>query len=482
VKLPGALWGVFAVGAALGLLTANPLLTAAAIMLLPVFMTLLWRPGEPPVLLFAVSFQWLQVTAKVFHANVLGIDVTLLSEYALGDLPSLRGAIWLGLVGLVVLAVGMRVGLWKLGANDEERARRESREFSVGRAFLLYLALTAASTVLESLVWSVGGFIQVVRAATDVKWVGFFLLGYLVLKRREGYLLFLIAVLIEFVAGIGFFSGFKIVLFVTLIVIFTVHHRLKAGTVGAGAVLFALLLILGAGWTSIKHEYRTFLNQGTGMQSTVVSRSAQFDKLAELVGDLEWEDIQVATGGLFERIAYVDYFALTTEYVPEYMPHEGGVLWEQAILHVLKPRVLFPDKPPLVPDSEITMRYTGLHLASVDQGTSISIGYMGESYVDFGPYGMFVPVFILGVLWGLMYYYFVTRARVLLIGYAFAMTLLLNAYQFEMTGIKLLGGVTGKFLVLALIMYFAEKHIAAWLQKGAPRVRAPRGTLAHEGG
>ena len=126
-------------------------------------------------------------------------------------------------------------------------------------------------------------------------------------------------------------------------------------------------------------------------------------------------------------------------------------------MHVLTPRVLYPDKPPLTPDSEITMRYTGLHLASAEEGTSISIGYMGESYVDFGPYGMFVPVFILGVLWGLMYYFIVSRARFLVFGYAFATALLLNAYQFEMTGIKLLGGVTMSFLVLALIMYLTRE-------------------------
>ena len=38
------------------------------------------------------EFQWLQVTAKVFHANVLGVDVTELSEYATGSLPSVESA------------------------------------------------------------------------------------------------------------------------------------------------------------------------------------------------------------------------------------------------------------------------------------------------------------------------------------------------------------------------------------------------------
>ncbi len=476
--LPPALWGLFGAGALLGLTTANPGLTATAVLLLPFFMVLLWRPGETPILLFAISFQWLQVTAKVFHANVLGIDVTLLSEYAVGGLPSVERAVWLGLIGLVVLAVGMHLGMRKLKAASEEQAFAEVLSFSTDRAFVFYLVCTAAASLMAGAIWNVGGFVQVLRAALGIKWVGFFVLGYLVLKREERYPLFIIAVLIEFISGIGFFSGFKTVLFVTLIVVFTVRYRLKPGTIATGLVLLVVLLILGAGWTSIKTEYRDYLNQGSHTQTTVVSRSDQFNKLAEMVGDLDGTDISYSMGQLFGRIAYVDYFALVMDYVPAYAPHEDGQLWKDAIMHVLVPRAFFPDKPPLTPDSEVTMRYTGLHLASEEEGTSISIGYMGESYVDFGPVGMFAPVFILGLLWGVMYYYLVSRARFTITGYAFATAILINAYQFEMTGIKMLGGVMMKFLVLALIMRFTEKYIIGFLQGDAPAERVSAGSLA----
>jgi hypothetical protein len=480
-SLPASLWGAFGALALLGLLTANPLLTATSIMLLPVFMTLLWRPGETPVLLFAVSFQWLQVTAKVFHANVLGIDVTELSEYALVDLPSIERAVWLGLIGLVVLAAGMRLGMWKLSAGNRERAQTEADWFSPDRAFILYLILAAVDAVLEAYVWSFGGLVQVIRAALGIKWVAFFILGYVVLKRRERYPFFLIAVLIEFVGGIGFFSGFKTVIFVTLIIAFTVRYQLKPGVIALATVLLAFLLLLGVGWTSIKMEYRAYLNQGTGQQTVAVSPADQFQKLGELVGELDGHDLGESVGQLFGRIAYVDYLALVLDYVPSYTPHEEGGVWGKSVMHVLTPRALFPDKPPLPSDSELTMQYTGLHLASDSQGTSISIGYMGESYVDFGPYGMFIPVFILGVMWGLMYTFFVSRARYAIIGYGFATALLLNAYQFEMASIKLLGGVLMKFMVLALVMYLAERYVGRWLQRREQSDFLPRGTLAQGG-
>jgi hypothetical protein len=380
-RLPVALWVLFGTGALLGLLTPNPMLTAASIMLLPIFMTLLWRQGETPVLLFAISFQWLQVTAKVFHANVLGIGVTQLSPYTIGEeLASIEKAIWLSLVGLLVLAFGMRWGMRKLGNVEKERAAWEASQFSTDRAFLLYLGCTALASVLEANAWSFGGLIQVVRAVAGIKWIGFFLFGYLVLKRQERYLLLLMAVAIEFIGGIGFFSGFKTVIFVTLILIFTVRYRLKAGAIANGLVILTALIIFGAAWTSIKEEFREFLNQGTSSQVTLVTRSEQFDKLAELVGDLGRDKISLAVGDMFGRIAYVDYFALSMDYVPDVLPHEGGELWKQAILHTLTPRAFFPNKPPLRGDSEVTMMYTGLHLAGQEEGTSISTTSFARRY------------------------------------------------------------------------------------------------------
>lgn len=481
MRLPTALWGLFAVFAVLGLTTPNPLLTAASIIVLPVFMSLLWRPGETPVLLFAVTFQWLQVTATVFHANVLGLDVIEMSEYAIVDLPSVERAIWMGLIGLIILSVGMRIGMWKLKGIDRSRADEEVRAYSPMRAFMLYLALTSIAAVFTAGSWGPGIFRQVMQGIIGIKWAGFFILGYVVLKRKEGYPLLVIAILIEFIGGIGFFSGFKTVLFVTLIIIFTVRHKLQPMTVLGGVILLVALLIFGGAWTSVKPAYRDYLNQGSGKQVTVVSRQDQLSKLAEMVGELSWQEVGFSMGKLFGRISYVDYFALTMDYVPSTRPHEGGALWKKSVLHVLQPRAFFPNKPVLESDSELTMQYTGLKLASDGGGTSISIGYMGESYIDFGPYGMYVPVFILGVLWGLMYYFFLWRAKALLIGYAFATSLLLSAYQFEMASIKLLGGVTSRFLVLAVLLVVSEKYIVAWLEgkRTARAARPPAPELVH---
>jgi len=82
------------------------------------------------------------------------------------------------------------------------------------------------------------------------------------------------------------------------------------------------------------------------------------------------------------------------------------------------------------------------------------MGYMAESYIDFGMVGMFVPIFLCGLLWGLMYRYFMRKVPYRIIAYGMVTALLVNANQFEMHSVKLLGGMLMNFLVFAAVVKF----------------------------
>lgn len=459
VRLPGPVLGAVVVAAGLGLLTANPLLTAASLLVLPLFVTLLWREGETPVLLFAVGFQWLQVTAKVFNADVLGVSV---HELSFSD--NVEDVIWLGLTGLVVLSLGMRFGLRSLRERFAERARVEAEVLSVDQAFKVYLGGFVLAQLAVALGEVSSVFAQLAAGLEAVRWVGFFLFAYLALRQRRKGLLLLGVIAIEFVLGLGFFAGFKTVLFVSVIAYFAARPQLRLPGLATAAVAGAVLLVLGSVWTVVKPAYRAYLSGGSMGQTVVVDQGDQLSTLLSLVTDLDGDDVVAGLEPMFERLSYVDYFAYATDYVPTVREHEGGALWARSILHVLQPRLLFPDKPSLESDSDVTARYTGLYVA--DEGTSISIGYMGESYIDFGRVGMFVPIFLIGTLWGFLYVYFMQRARYALVGYAFATALLTYAYQFEMAGIKLFGGVLSRFVVLALLLHFLQNTLERWLGGG----------------
>ncbi|GAB5536479.1 MAG: hypothetical protein Rubg2KO_27280 [Rubricoccaceae bacterium] len=448
----------------LGFLTANPMLTVGALASLPLLAALAWRPGEPPILLFIIGFQWIQATAKVFHANLLGVDVTELVLFADLETPQTARAVWLSLAGLLVLATGMRLVLQRLPPNDLEAIKRRAETFSIPKAFGLYLALTIGLTAMYQSVGYLSSVRQILLAVSLLKWSGFYLLAYLVFFRREKYLFFLAAFGIEFVGGIGFFSGFKEVVFVSVIAFFSVGRSLTVGSALKALAVVIMMLVIGAAWTSVKVEYRDTISGGSGQQEAIIDQGEQINLLVNLVSGLNRQDLVEGLDPLLARVAYVDFFGYVLNAVPTVVPHEKGALWGTAVRHVLLPRVIYPNKPALASDSEVTSRYTGIFLASDGEGTSISIGYMGESYIDFGSIGMFIPIFLLGLGWGLIYLFFVRKAVDPILGYAYSVAILLSAYQLEVASIKLLGGVLMKFIVVAMVFRFTQTWILDWLR------------------
>ena len=223
------------------------------------------------------------------------------------------------------------------------------------------------------------------------------------------------------------------------------------------------LLIVALGWTRIKQDYRAHVSGGQRQQVIVVSPTERVRIFVSMMTSLTTRDLQQSVDQLADRMAYVDYFGSVLERVPSVLPYENGSLLWKAIEHVLLPRFLFPEKAALLSDSDLTRHYTGKALAGNEEGTSISMGYMTESYIDFGPLLMFLPIFLLGVAWGRMYRYMINGATLTVIGYAFGTALLINANQFEITGIKLIGGMLAKFLVLAVILRFGVPRVSAWL-------------------
>ena len=65
------------------------------------------------------------------------------------------------------------------------------------------------------------------------------------------------------------------------------------------------------------------------------------------------------------------------------------------------PRLLFVDKD-VIDDTARTNLYTG-GLAGSSEGTSISLGYVAEAYIDFGTFGMFAALLAIGLLYGAIY-------------------------------------------------------------------------------
>jgi hypothetical protein len=442
------------------LFTANPLLTVLCILVATALPFVLWRSGEPPVLLFCLAIQWLQVSTVLLYADFARVN--LVSAFGGTELQT---AVLLGLLGLLALALGARLGMGKSSPDLAARAEAEAFHCSVPTAFMLYMASYAATASLRIIADRIPQLTQPLLAVATIKWALLFIVCLSVIQQRSRYTFLWTVVAVEFFTGLlGYFSTFKNVFFLLIVVMLTSRQLWNPKRILLGSFVCLFLILTSIMWSAIKQDYRDFLNQGSRAQETVVPISARVDKLQELVGGLTDEGFFQGVDSLIARVGYVTYFALTVANVPDHLPYERGQLWLGAIKHVFMPRLFFPGKA-AIDDSERTSYYTGIHVAGEEQGASISIGYTGESYIDFGPVGMMIPIFVLGLFYGFLYRLFVSRARFKLTGSAAATSILLfSCYNFETSNIKILGGLTLCAIVAAGFLILAEPVLARVLR------------------
>lgn len=459
-------WLVFcAVAAAFaGLFTSNQFLTSASVLSLPVICYFTWREGEPPVLAFGCIFQWLQATAAIFYTDWFHLTL----EDAYGD-RAMTMATWLSLGAVITLAAGIRLGLTRFPVSQCDALESEAGQCSISSIAILYFVTSVCAAVIERLAWQVPSLTQPLLAFASLKWTFVFMLSYSILQQHRGYALLVACVLFEFASGLlGVFAGFKSVFFVLVVAAMTSPLALKGRRLAISLLCFVTMLTAGIVWTAVKMDYRSYLADDESGEVSSSPAERRFGRLADLVGALDAETIGEGLEGLVMRLSYVNFFALSIENVPARVPYENGRLWAGSVEHALMPRLLFPNKP-VIDDSERTRLYTGIFVSGAEQGTSISIGYVGESYIDFGPVGMFAPILGLGIFYGLLYRMFALRTRYKFFGCSLAVSVLIfSAYEIEASNIKLVGGVAVAAIASAIVYKFAGRRITAFIGIARP--------------
>jgi len=224
----------------------------------------------------------------------------------------------------------------------------------------------------------------------------------------------------------------------------------------------------------MKEDYRSFLNQGSEQQEATAPLGDRFNFLKSRISKFDKNELGVAFDALLRRISYVEYFARVVDYVPSELPYEHGTLWLGAIRHIVTPRLLFPNKP-VLHDSYTTRKYTGTEVAGPETGTSIGVGYIAESYIDFGPMLMFIPILLVGILYGGMYKYFVSNNKQPVIAHGLAIAIFYPLYGgIGTTNAKLIGGAITVTIAMLALNYFLGATIMSWLRPPMVRRRSFR--------
>jgi hypothetical protein len=191
-----------------------------------------------------------------------------------------------------------------------------------------------------------------------------------------------------------------------------------------------------------------------------VSKKQALKKFVSYIKEFDKERYKLGQEALFKRIFYLEFFSATIRMIPTYRPFMKGYNLWRAIRHVTMPRILFPNKPPL-DDSKHTIELTGIYVATAQQGTSISVGYMSELYADFGPFGMNFPLFLIGLFWGLIYRFILLTIKPNIWAFAIAVPMFFIMYLYERDLVKLVGD-TIWFLITVLILKIT---VLPWLPK-----------------
>jgi hypothetical protein len=174
------------------------------------------------------------------------------------------------------------------------------------------------------------------------------------------------------------------------------------------------------------------------------------------------EALTGAVDQLLRRLTYVEFFSVVLIYVPASVPHALGAIFWDAVIRPFMPRLLFVDKD-VIDDTVRTNLYTG-GLAGSSEGVSISLGYIAETYIDFGSYGMFAALFAIGLFYGAIYRVLSRWRRTQgLLGMAVVTTVLANVGALENSFTKVFGGVIVSLVVAASMIVFILPRWAPWL-------------------
>lgn len=386
-----------------GMLTSPvPLLVLFCGLCLVTIILLLWTSNEPPILLLPAMFQWSEVAILPLSTSWLGVPLAELAQYG----TDLNKSASYGLLGVLALSIGMKVGMGGQTSGSvsfSERIRQEAEKWPQAQVLFICGTIIVAGYVLAAASVVAGPLREPLNQASNIKYLGLFFLTYWCLYRQRAIGILLLVIVFEVIFGMtGFFAEFKnsiLTFFIAAVFARPKVTPINIISVGAAA---CLILSIGIFWSSVKPDYRSFVNKGTGAQIVDVPIDQRVDFLANAALSMDNDKIADGFQRLITRHGYIEYLGLVMENIPRSMPHQNGSITASVFGHITVPRVLWKDKPVLMNDTEVMSKYSGLPM-TWNSDTSISIGYLGELYADFGYYGGLIGAAVIGFAVGFVY-------------------------------------------------------------------------------
>jgi len=256
----------------------------------------------------------------------------------------------------------------------------------------------------------------------------------------------------------GYFANFREPLLMGVLALFEVFDRRDARHWAFFATVACALALTSVVWMNVRGEMRRDVDEE--IQTTKLERLEKVRTLASAFLSDQSSEYRESMTRVVERMWAIYFPALAVERVPLVLPYTNGSILEEALMHLVTPRFLFPDKGELPSDSEMVRKYSGVRVASTEQNTSIAFGYAAESYLDFGLPWMFIPVLLYGFFMGLAYQFWLTiiRHRELAVSLV-TVVFWLGLYLFERSWVKTMGLTLTLMVYLGGFTYLVDQYL-----------------------
>ena len=374
-----------------------------AMILIWMFWRVLPSDDVPPGVHFSFSFHLLQIIIGVFYTIFSGRH--LVPHTA----PQYHLMMVLGVASVAAMFAGfVMADRWI--PRPSEPVQRIQLNVNLTQLALAYVAGVILRDSIVTIAAAFPLFTQGILAISAVQ-MGLYYLLLRKLFREHRHVIILLIVGFETVRGFsGFYSSFKEPLILALIAGMEAFEPRRVSHWMLSAVLVCSVMALSVVWLGIRGEIRTDIDRGDVVRSQTQRLEFAYNEF-QTWWRLEPEYKMYDVDALVERVWDIYYTALALDRVPSVLPHEEGAIMSTAIQHVLTPRFLNPNKPPLPSESEDVAKYAGMKVAGREQGTTIAFGYVIQSYIDFGIPWFVIPPFAFGLLLGAAYRYFMMSLR-----------------------------------------------------------------------
>lgn len=419
----------------------------------------LWKPYTPAVLLFFVLFHWVQVFSSLLYADVSDLSFDVL--YGSKDTEFLFAMTLMQLM-VMTLLLQQFLSRARTGGVNLDVLKKAAEKINTRNVMIGYFAMLVILPALISFARNSSSLLQLVSSFSIIKHVFVGLLIFtLLLKKTENRMLIFAMLTFDFILSFAsFFSDFKIILIMGIIIYYTVNPYLKKVTAYKMVPVVALLVIFFSFWSYLKGSYRNFLNQGSREQVVAVSNVDALKYLFAQFGNLNTVALTDGLTLFIQRAQYMERYAEVYARVPEKIPHRDGADLAESIEFLLVPRFINENKG--VKDaSQRTSYYTGKTFSKASQGTSISMGYFCDLYIDYGLYMMIIPLLLITAIVGALYRKILNiKGYNVLFGYSLLVGTFLTLGTFESDSIFFLGILRNNiaFLVLGYFTFFPLLH------------------------